>query len=194
MFIVLLVFVVARFNTRTKTDNSGGTPPENSGEATTLMKRAVNTEPVADSTRKTSDKNLFNNIFHRREEARAKGDVTVFNGTISKQSLANEMKFRAGNSDADFAVGLINGYKKMSNPDITKLPLVDFQPGATTTLLIYEGPVLIKEGDERIVTRLVEFVFEDGGWKINRDHIDYRGIKPREIPDRLGISATPTEQ
>jgi hypothetical protein len=137
------------------------------------------------------NQDFFNDIFVRREEARKNGDVATFNALISERGVESQMKARADSSDEDFSQRLKDGYQKTLNPDITRLPLVEVIPGPDETLLIYEGSVVIKEGDERIVTRVIRFVPEKGTWKIDFDHIDYQGIQPRKIPGSIDISITP---
>jgi hypothetical protein len=136
---------------------------------------------------------FFENLFQERETARAAGDVSGFNDLISARGIEAQTSSRAGKSDAEFGEALKAGYGKMKNPDITDLPVVDFQSSAKTTLLIYEGSVVLPNGSDRIVTRLVQFVLESGQWKVDEDVIDYRGNQPREITHAPTITIEPNQ-
>ena len=136
---------------------------------------------------------FFEDLFQKREAARAAGNVAVFNSLISARGLEAQAKSRAGKSDQEFGETLKSGYERMKNPDVTTLAAIDFQTDAKTILLIYEGLVIFPDGSDRIVTRLVQFILENNQWKVDEDVIDYRGNQPREITHPPEITIEPIE-
>lgn len=147
----------------------------------------ANSETIMESEGSTAteipDELFFHDIFQRRENARAAGDIKAFNSLISARGIEAQKVARDNSTDEEFAQSLASGYQRTVELGVATLPLVDFQPGQETTLLIYEDLVTLPNDEERIMTRFVQFVLEDGEWKVDQDIIDGRGIQARELPE-----------
>jgi hypothetical protein len=178
--IITVLIVIATFLTATFNESESNPEIIDSAKENLINKSNNGTADVVE--REVSDQDFFNDIFKRREKARAEGDVGTFNSLISERGLESQGLSRGDDADLAFSQNLINGFGTIEKLSIDKLPIVEFHPGATKTLLVYEGLVTTMAGEERFFTRLVEFILESGEWKVDHDYIDGTGGKPRKIP------------